>query len=161
MDWMRSWILGLTAASLLTAAVKVLTPEGGVKRVTEFVCGVMLCAVLLSPLGEADRDVFSAALAEYRRTAAELTEDVEGQEKELMRTFIQDRSAAYIVDEARRLGLPEIRASVRVKWGDECWVPWEAAIRGTLTAGERQKLSAVLEAELGIPGERQEWDEDG
>ncbi len=161
MNLLRSWILGLTSASLVAAAARVLTPEGNVRRVTEFMCGAMLACMLLSPALKMDRDAFSRALAEQRALTAELTEDLEGREKQLLRPYIQEQCAAYILDEARRLGFPGIRASVQVKWRDESWVPYEAAVSGNATAEQRSRLSRWMDAELGIPTERQRWIDDG
>ena len=86
-----------------------------------------------------DETSFSLALNDYRRTVAELTDDLEEQENQLLRTYIEQKTAAYIT------------------WGDESWVPCEVTIRGEITAEQRYRLSAYLAAELGIPAERQHW----
>jgi len=156
MEVLRSWILGLTSVCILTAAALTLTRGGPLSRMTRFVCALVLTAVLLSPLLSPDMDVYALSLAEYRRTAAALTEDMGRTEQELNRLYIEAECAAYILDEARRLGL-EGRAEVRAKWRDNCWVPWEAELTLRGESGQRRKLSAVLEAELGIPAERQSW----
>ena len=146
-EWLFSWIRSLVAASLLSALALQLTPEGSVKRVTRFTCGILLACTLLSPVLRTDETSFSLALNDYRRTVAELTDDLEEQENQLLRTYIEQKTAAYILDEARSIGMPEPSVSVKVKWG-----------------GERDSrlqhcacLSAYLAAELGIPAERQHW----
>ena len=161
MNLLRSWILGLTSASLVAAAARVLTPEGNVRRVTEFMCGAMLACMLLSPALKMDRDAFSRALAEQRALTAELTEDLEGREKQLLRPYIQEQCAAYILDEAQRLGITDLRCSVRVKWRDESWVPFEVTLHTAAPREARQRLGDYLDGELGIPPERQRWNEDG
>ena len=127
-EWLFSWIRSLVAASLLSALALQLTPEGSVKRVTRFTCGILLACTLLSPVLRTDETSFSLALNDYRRTVAELTDDLEEQENQLLRTYI-----------------------------DESWVPCEVTIRGEITAEQRYRLSAYLAAGLGIPAERQHW----
>ena len=161
MSFFRSWILGLTGASILAALARELTPEGPVKKVTGFVCGVMLAGVMLSPVLRVDRELLASALTEYRLTAAELTQDVEARENALMRTYIQDRCRAYILDEAQRLGITDLRCSVRVKWRDESWVPFEVTLHTAAPREARQRLGDYLDGELGIPPERQRWNEGG
>ena len=161
MRLLHDWILGLTAASLIAAAAALLTPEGNVRRITKLMCAVMLACVLVSPMFKTDPEFFSQTLNQQRLLTAELTGDLEDRENALLRPYIQEQCAAYIVDEARRLGFPSVRASVQVKWRDESWMPYEAAVSGELTAQQRSMLSRWLEAELGIPAERQRWDEMG
>lgn len=157
MEILQSWIRGLAVASVLAALARQLTPDGPVKKVTEFVCGVMLMAMLLSPVLRADRTAFSYALSDYRQTVAELSQDLESQEKQLLRVYIQQQCQAYILDEARSLGLADLQAEVQVKWGDESWVPVEVTLEGNPTPEQKTRLSGFLDAELGIPAERQHW----
>ena len=46
-EWLFSWIRSLVAASLLSALALQLTPEGSVKRVTRFTCGILLACLFL------------------------------------------------------------------------------------------------------------------
>ncbi len=156
MEVLRSWILGLTSVCLLTAAALALTARGPLSRMMRFVCGLVLTTVLFSPLLSPDMDEYALSLAEYRSSAAALTGDMERTREELNRLYIEAECAAYIVDEARSLGM-DGRVEVRAKWRDNCWVPWEAEL--TLIGDDKQRgrLEALLEAELGIPAERQSW----
>lgn len=155
----QGWLYRLIVGSALTALAKETIPAGGCRRVAEFVCGVMLLALLLEPLAQADRDAFSAALSDYRRTAAELTDDVERQEKALERSFIEDRFEAYILSRAESLGIKTIDISVSVKWRDENWIPFGVDIRAEATDEQKRQLSGFLDSELGIPVSRQRWGE--
>lgn len=157
---LHSWITGLTAAGCLAALARQLTPDGPVKKVTKFVCGIMLVGILIQPLVMADEGTFSLSVAEYRKTVRELTADMEAQEKELLRTYIEEESSAYILDEAQLIGIPDGRAEVRAKWGDESWLPYEAYLTMRTTEEQKIRLSRYISAELGIPPERQHWSED-
>ncbi|MBR6207632.1 MAG: hypothetical protein IKQ69_01410 [Oscillospiraceae bacterium] len=157
MRFFHSWILSLTGASLIVAIAERLTPPGAVKRVTKCVCGVMLCAVMLRPAIALDRDSFARALAEYRSAETELLEGLEAREKELLRPYIEERTRTYILDEAQRLGIRELRCAVTVKWREGSWVPYEVELSGPATAEQRRELGNKIDAELGVPAERQRW----
>lgn len=154
---LHDWILGLTAAALVAALAQLLTPKGPVEKVTGFVSTVMLIAALLAPLLELDMDTFSWSMAEYRRTVAETTQDMEAQEKRLLRSYIEESCAAYILDEARVLGIADGVVEVSAKWGNETWIPCEASMTMAATSEQKQRLSGWIAAQLGIPEERQRW----
>ena len=109
------WIRGLVAASVLTALSAQMIPRGPVKRIAEAVCGVMLVGILLDPLAKPDGAVFSYALSDYRRMAAELTQDMEAEEKQLLRTYIEQKCGAYILDEAEAIGAALSEVTVRMR----------------------------------------------
>lgn len=157
--WLHNWIAGLTAAAVTAAAAELLTPPGPVEKVTRFVCGIMLVAVLLGPLASVDREAFSLSLSDYRDTVAELTGDMEQQQNRLVRSYIEQECAAYILDEAQVLGVAGGRVEVSAKWGDECWVPYEAYLDLEATGDQRNRLSVLLDVQLGIPAERQHWND--
>ncbi len=155
---LHNWICALTAASAVSALAKQLTADANVKKVTQLLCGVVLSVTLAAPLLEADIPTLSLSLSEYRRTAAELTGDGESAEEYLLRQYIEQQCAAYILREAHTLGVEDIHAVVRTKWRGENWVPYEAEISGTLSNEARNRLRAYMESELGIPPARQVWD---
>ena len=159
MGFLRSWAKGLIAASVLSAVCTQLGGRGAVKKVLDFVCGVVMLSVLLSPLLSADSEAFADALSDYRAAAVALTEDVEQREKQLLRTYIEQKCGAYIWDEADTLGVALTEVSVRARWREENWIPWEARLQGDITTEQLKTLSACMESQLGIPPERQHWNE--
>lgn len=155
-EWLRQWIIGLCAASVITACAQSITPGGAVKKVLRLICGLVLTLVLVAPLGELDMDSYALSLASYRSRVAALTEELDETEKRLDRLYIEEGCAAYILDEAHALGL-EGRVEVSAKWRDDCWVPWEASLHMSGTEEQHRRLAARLTAELGIVEERQYW----
>lgn len=155
-ELLRQWIMGLCAASIITACAQTITPTGAVKRVLRLVCGLVLTLVLVSPLGELNVESYALSLAAYRERTAVLTEELNETEKRLNRVYIEEGCAAYILDEAHALGL-EGRVEVRAKWRDDCWVPWEVRLHMNSTEEQRRRFAASITGELGIPEERQYW----
>ena len=153
----RAWILSLTGASVVAAVAERLSPPGSVRKVTRFLCSVMLCGILLRPILSLEREELALALREYHSVASELTGDWEAKENELLRPYIQEKCRAYILDEAQRLGLTNFECFVRLKWRDESWVPYEITLTGNASDQVKKKLGERLDAELGVPAERQFW----
>ena len=155
-ELLRQWIMGLCAASIITACAQTITPSGAVKKVLRLVCGLVLTLVLVSPLGKPDLESYALSLAAYRERVAALTEELSETEKRLDRVYIEEGCAAYILDEAHALGL-EGRVEVRAKWRDDCWVPWEVRLHMNRSEEQRRRLSACITGELGIAEERHYW----
>ena len=73
--------------------------------------------------------------------------------------IIEEETAAYVMDKAREFGF---ECAVEVTCGyDENGVPcpWEAAARGEWTPERRAWLERLLEEELGVPAQRQHYEE--
>lgn len=152
-ELLHNWIWGLTSAAILASCANALCDKGAVSAVLRFACGLLLLSALLGPLQGMDWTEYALALRETKESAKALSREIEEQNQSLARLYIEEECEAYILDEARKLGL-EGRAEVRAKWMDNAFLPWEV----TLSFGEAantRALSARIEAELGIPTERQ------
>ena len=156
---MREWILGVFAASVLSAMAPALCPKGRVYAVTKFACGLVCAMAVASPLLTLDMDSLAAGLAEYRAAAQSITEKEEEAGNMMERIYIQDRCAAYICAKAAELGAALSGAEVLARWDDEAllWYPWSVSMDGARNAA----LADAVERDLGIPPERQEWAGDG
>jgi len=156
----RDWILGLTAAALVTGAALSVTPKGRVRKVLSLLCGVVMALSFLSPVMRFDWETYSNSLAGYRARMQAYSDEVDYSAGELSRTIIERELGAYILDKAQTLGVDIASASVKVRWADEgIWYPYEATIAA---AEESQELAGLIESELGIPETRQYWsDADG
>lgn len=152
---MKQWIYGIAAASLLSSIALALCPAGRVKSVTRLVCGLVCALAIASPLLSLDIDGLAVGMAAYEQQAKKITQEAAEEEKMLERTHIEQQYAAYILAKATETGAVVSDASVLARWDDETlvWYPWEATIGGAYNAA----LSRSIEAELGIPAQRQNW----
>ncbi len=152
---MSGWIRGVAAASLLSAIAMALCPPGRVKSVTRLVCGIVCALAVASPLLRLDMGDISAGIAAYEQQAGRIALDAEEEQKMLERTYIEEKCGAYILGKAAETGADVRSVSVLARWDDHAlvWYPWEAAVDGAYS----DTLSRVIEAELGIPAERQTW----
>jgi stage III sporulation protein AF len=154
----QEWVRAIAGAALICAAATALTPKGKVKGVLKIVCGIVLIMAMVNPLLSGALPELSLDLSVYRQKADEIIGTAEEKENGLSRRIIEGELEAYILDKARSLGATLGSVEVAVKWGDAgCWYPHEVTITAELTPREKSLISSSIEAELGIPGERQYW----
>ena len=157
---MEGLIRELCALSILCGVALSLTPEGSGRRVMSFACSLALLSCVLGGIKTLDWDVYSMEISRYRESEQTFLEQSGEIRDDLDRRVIEAECRAYVLEQAVRLGIPIRDAAVRVDWSTEgLWVPYKATVYGNLTDQEKGRLARILETELGIPGERQEWNE--
>ena len=155
MDLMRSWLLSVVCAAMVLALAESVVPEGGVKKVCRLAGGLVILLAAVSPVLKLDEGALAQAMAEYRVTAGDWGEAMEKENILLYQTIIEEKTAAYIVDKAKQLGI-SCQAEVTFE-NDENGDPYpdETSVRGTWTDEQYSQLSRFLETDLGIPVQRQ------
>lgn len=155
-----SCIRQLCALSILCGAAMSLAPEGSVKRVMGVLCSVALILAAIQPLKGLDLSQYALELAKYEEREAEFLESGEDMNEMLNRLVIQQGYESYIMDKAAELGIEIQSLSVGVQWNlDGLWVPDSVELHVQSSGESQRKLSGIIEAELGIPAERQYWSE--
>lgn len=155
---LKNWLLGVTAAALAVSLAQALTPGGTVKKIGRLVGGMVLLLAAVRPL---------MSLGGMSLDGLSLSPDPAAVEKaaqsgeEMMKTLIAQKAGAYIVDKGQSLGFTCV-AEVGVAVDSSGWpVPWETTVSGEWTAQQKKALSQAVEAELGIPAQRQSFREEG
>lgn len=152
----------LCGLSVLCGAAMSIAPEGSVKRMMAVVCSVALILAAAQPLAGLDLAAYALELAKVQdREEAFLAENSDINDR-LNRLVIEERLEAYIEDKAVRAGLHVERLRLTVQWSTEgLWVPYALEIDCRGSESAKGQLRGALEAELGIPAERQQWSGDG
>ncbi|MDR2530166.1 MAG: stage III sporulation protein AF [Oscillospiraceae bacterium] len=148
-DALREWIIALAAAAFIGGIAAALAPEGKMRRVVNLVSGFMLVAVMLAPVRRFELDDYARFLEEFRVQADEYRLEFENVPESDVKTIIEAKTAAYILD---KTGITA-RVKARTVDGSEYPLPWEVE----LTAEYDVTASRLIESELGIPKERQKW----
>lgn len=160
-ELVRSWVIGLTGMSLITAVVLTLTPKGKVRRIVTMVCGLGMVIALISPIMNFDYDSFALYMSDSTEELESYGAGLEETNERLTRSIIQERTAAYILDKAESIGVLDATFTVNTKMDDEgTWYPWEVTAEGTFTESQSSELVSYITGELGIPEERQYWSTD-
>ena len=141
--------------TLLLSVVQTLIPKGSLREIASFVGGLLLLAVLLRPLGSVDLSAVSLDLAPYRQTVEQRQAELEQEGQKELIGLIEAELGSYIWDKAADLGLT-LQVQVTVE-PDGSGVP--ATVSVELTGPRSEALSQWLETELGVPAERQVWNE--
>ncbi|MBQ9979507.1 MAG: stage III sporulation protein AF [Oscillospiraceae bacterium] len=145
-EFLRNWIITVTAAATLAAIATALIPEGNVKKASSLVLGLVLMLAVISPVkrltGEDVGRLTEEFMVEMEESAA-----FNFAGEEMMTEIIEQELRTYILDKADSLG-----ADIRVQ-GFEFQtleggvsVPVKVYLSGQLTPA----LSAVIEQDLGI-----------
>ncbi|NCB74129.1 MAG: hypothetical protein EOM51_05220 [Clostridia bacterium] len=157
-DFAGQWIRAIAGAALICAAATSLTPKGKVKNVLKFICGIVLICAMVNPIIKQEFPSISLEMSKYRSDADDIIASAEEKENKLSRTIIENELEAYILDKAQSLNIKLESVEVSVKWGDEgCWYPYELSLTANISQRERMLISNFIEAELGVPNERQYW----
>ena len=173
----RAWLTAVVSVTLLLSVVQTLMPKGSLREITSFVGGLLLLAVLLRPLGSVDLSAVSLNLDAYRQTVEQRQAELEQEGQKELVGLIEAELESYISDKAADMGLT-LRVQVTVEPDGSHWLevheplsrnraefesdrkvplPMTSALR-EFTQGP-EVLSRWLETELGVPAERQVWNE--
>lgn len=159
MGLVRQWLLGVTCTAMVLALAEGLVPEGNVKKVCRLAGGLALLLAVVSPVIRMDEGLFTRVLEEHRAMAQQYEKILEEKNVLLYQTIIEDAAAAYIVDKAEEIGI-SCQAEVTFLY-DEDGVPspWEVTARGGWTEEQRIRLGQLVEDSLGVPAQRQYYEE--
>lgn len=135
-----------------------LMPESGVKKLTSAVAAAALLLCLLDGVNAVDTGELLMDAARYRELSASLTADADALRSRLDRRVIEQECETYIEDKAAALGARVLSVRVTAVWSAEgYWLPEAVSVSGRWSEAARARLSGLMETELGIPAERQEW----
>ena len=106
----------------------------------------------------ADWESYALSLAELRGASDAISASADAQGRQLRRFVIEQECGEYIWDKAVELELEVRDVAVGTAWSEEgVWVPQSAVITLGRDGARRERLSSLIEAQLGIPAARQEW----
>ena len=157
MDGVRQWLLGIACTAMLLALAQAIAPEGGAKKACKLAGGLALLLAAVGPVLKLDDGAVARAAAEYQRSVERRQDALTEQTDLFYQTIIEEETAAYVMDKARELGFD---CEAEVTYGhdeDGAFRPWEITARGGLTRAEQDRLSRMLEEELGVPVQRQHY----
>ena len=112
-----------------------------------------MLVVVLDPLPGLDMEKLAPSMEAYTQAVEAELETLESANRGEWAGLIESRTAAYISEQADRMGTPvTVRVRTELSQGG---VPVPSGVE--LTGERTQALTVWLETELGIPEERQVW----
>ena len=155
MDGLRTWLLSLMFAAVLCAIARALMPAGPVKRAGGLICGLVMLSAVLAPAVQLSSAAAEAWTAQWSEGQAQREEELRQGVNEEMKRIIEQEFAAYIVDKAAEFGL-DCTAQVTCEAAEDgLCLPVRAEVTGPLSQADQDRLTQLLQEELGIPAEGQ------
>lgn len=150
------YILHVGLAALLVGIICEFSDgKSSTGMLTRMICGLFLAFTVINPLTELNFDILESFSGITTHNGQQAVSAGTAMAEESMREIIRQESAAYILDKARSLGC-DLYADVTVGEGDNP-LPESVCITGNVSTQIRRLLEALLETELGIPKENQQW----
>ncbi|MBR5792565.1 MAG: hypothetical protein IKY34_05615 [Ruminiclostridium sp.] len=156
MELLRTWVLGVTAASLVFAVAEAIMPRGTVKKVGKLTGGLILVLVLLQPLSGLDyQDLYDQVMS---LPAVSLTQQtLEEQTNRALETGIEEELAAYIAEKGAELGIPCTVWVNCVPDVEGVPIPMGVEVTGPVTQAQKEALQALIAQDLGVGPEGQQY----
>ncbi len=152
----------ICAASVFFGIALAMLPEGRERRVASLCVTAALVLMLLGLFRSFRWDSYAVSLAEMRSASDAISSEAETERRELNRLVIEQECGEYIMDKAADLSLSVRSVKVGARWSREgVWVPDRVSIILAEDGSARTRLVSLIEAELGIPEEVQEWSIEG
>ena len=153
MNGVAQYILTVTAAAMLVGILQSLAGQGAMGGVAKLVSGIFLTLTVLSPIWELELPDLQGWIAGFsidgQSVAAEGSAMAEGARVDIITTQVE----AYILDKA---ALYQASLAVDVKL-NAAGVPQSVYLTGEVSPYARTQLSRILETDLGLGEEAQQW----
>lgn len=159
---MREAIRELCVLSVFCGASLRLAPEGPVRRVLSVLCTAVLLLCVLGGVMALDFDSYALEQGALREQEQRFRLSAEENRQRLDRLVIEQELNSYIQNKAEQRGLRVPQLETELIWRTEgLWVPHALSASYVGSAEQAERLAEELEAELGVPRERQRWSEYG
>ena len=152
---MREYLLALTTAAILGSMLQSLLPKGSVRRAALFAGGLVMILAVMSPLTEVKENTLSHIIAHIHVEQEAMETGIRTENREILSSIIKERTEAYIWDKAEEIGL-SLQVDVKLD-ESEYPIPVGVVLIGKFSPEQRRLLTAVIETDLGIQEDSQEW----
>jgi hypothetical protein len=152
----RQYLLSVCSAALLSASILSLTPKGRVRQIVKVGSSIVLMIAVLSPLVSLNAEKIAKSLAMRRMDIEQMQTGVEIKNRDLLSQIIKEKSEEYILDKAREMGL-ELEVDLTMRDEGDYPYPISAKIEGCASDTEKMIVTKIVEQDIGIDAEHQEW----
>lgn len=159
MDGLKTWLVSVAAAALVASIAAALSPEGTPKKLAKFSGGLLLVLALLSPLRTLDDRALADFATKYMFPAVETAKGQQYEDPELVKSIIEQESAAYISDKAAALGVAASQVTVTCHITEEGFPALEqVTVRGSGEESAWSALSKAITADFSLEKEAQRFE---
>ena len=155
MESVAEYLQSILALTLLCTAAGGLVQNSAAKGLFRLLSGMVLTIAIAAPLWRIDIDLPSLPAQQLWDRVNDAVAAGEEASSDALRQVIKQRTQAYIQDKARELNA-SVSVEIFLREGDQP-VPQRAVLSGTVTPGVKRRLQEILETDLAITKENQEW----
>ena len=153
---MGQYLLKLTAAALFCAVVVgFVGDKSALGKLVKLITGIFMIVTIAAPLGTLDMNGWTDYIDKLTLQTGSAVQDGENFAKDTLVGIIMEETSSYILDKAKAY---DARLEVEVTVDDSA-VPAPCAVRiqGSISPYGRQQLQRIIQEDLGIKLEAQEW----
>lgn len=155
MALVRRWLLGIVLTSFAVGMAQQIVPKGREQARIRLIGGVLLTLSLLRPLGDVFLETPSVSVGSWSQMFETQTESYREEHQKELAAIIAEKLETYIWDKAIESGMDgDVSVYVSVSMAG---VPLPDTV--TIGAPFDPALSIWLEEVVGIPAEKQIWQE--
>lgn len=156
MDSVKQYLLSVICAAIACALVGSLGEKKGTGgALLKLVTGVFLVFTVISPVRSLKLDSLSFLAEDWQSQAAAAAAMGSQASEESLAAYIKAETEAYILDKAAAM---ELSLTVEVSL-NESYLPESAVLTGEISEFARFRMETILEQDLGIAKENQQWNE--
>lgn len=156
MEQISQYLVSLICAAILSGIIISLLGKTGTQAaVGKLLCGIFLTITLLRPWASVQLDAFGEYLTAFSSDAEILIEQALVYSDDAQQEIIKAEVESYILDKAASLEV-EITVNVELQ-KSQPQIPCAVTIYGAVSPSAKASLQQMLEEELGIPKEAQQW----
>lgn len=153
MNGVQQYILSVVSTALICSIFMATVKNGAGGEVLRLLCGLFLGIAILLPISRLEIESLFEIPESIQSEGQTAMRAGEKMASNARKDIISARLQAYILDKASALNG---NVEVEVVLGKDS-LPEKAVITGDLTPYARTQMKTLLETELGIPKERQQW----
>ncbi len=153
MERIWQYSISVVSAAIICTSITALIPKGIGKEFIKLICGVYMTIVIISPVSVISLKDFSEFTPAFLDSGKSIAASGQEMAQEAVSDIIKSETEAYILEKARELNA-DIKVSVEI---DMLHYPRKAVLFGDVSPYVQKKLEQILEEEMGITKENQEW----
>lgn len=129
--------------------------KSAISRIVQMLGGILLAVTILTPLLNISFHGISDYFVDLSDEAQQLVTDGKNATQNSVNAIIKDRTEAYILDKANRMGL-QIAVEVELDASNNS-IPCGVIFRGSVSPYAKEIICGYVEDNLGITRENQKW----
>ena len=156
MSAVKGYLLSVSVCAFLVSLMIAILPEGGVKKVGNLIGALLMILAVVAPIAKIDVNRIAKSVTMFDMRTEEIRTGIEIQNRSVLSEVISERIETYILDKAEEIG---VSISAEITLDEEGGYPYPVyvLIKGAVSEEDKVYLEYLIERDVGIPPERQEW----